>query len=174
MRRLIGVIGGGSASTTVLTAAEGVGYEIAQAGYSLVCGGLLGVMEAACRGLAQGRTELRNNTLAIGLLPGSDSADGNAYLDVAIPTGMGIARNLLVVRAADAIIVIDGASGTLSELAFAWQLGRPIVALANTGGIAAEYAGRPIDAKRDAIVMGAETPREAVKSAVAAICSKHQ
>ena len=168
-KRFIGVIGGGSAAPDVLETARDVGAELARAGFSLVCGGLFGVMEAACRGHAEGREERGGDSLTLGLLPGTSADDGTAYLDIAIPTGIGIARNLLVVRSAKAIIVIDGSSGTLSELAFAWQLGLPIVALAPTGGIAAEYAGRPVDSKRDDTVMCAVTAREAVELVCAVI-----
>jgi uncharacterized protein (TIGR00725 family) len=89
----------------------------------LVCGGLGGVMEAACRG-AKG-----SGGLTVGILPGADRAAANPFVDVAIPTGLGEARNALVVRAADAVIAIGGGYGTLSEIALALRAGKPVVGL---------------------------------------------
>jgi uncharacterized protein (TIGR00725 family) len=89
----------------------------------VVTGGLGGVMEAACRGArdADGTT--------IGILPGSDRSAANPYVDVAMPTGLGEARNALVVRAADALVAIGGAYGTLSEIAFALKAGKRVVGI---------------------------------------------
>jgi competence protein ComEA len=104
----------------VLEAAEIAGAEVAAAGAVLVCGGLGGVMEAACRG-ARSR-----NGLTVGLLPGEDRADANGWVSLAIPTGLGEGRNLLVARAADAVVAVGGGWGTLSEIAFACKIGRPV------------------------------------------------
>jgi uncharacterized protein (TIGR00725 family) len=89
----------------------------------LVCGGLGGVMEAACTGAKGG------GGTTIGILPGTDRAAANPFVDFAIPTGLGEARNALVVRAADALIAIGGGYGTLSEIAFALKAGKPVVGL---------------------------------------------
>jgi uncharacterized protein (TIGR00725 family) len=103
--------------------AEAVGRELAARGAVVVCGGLGGVMEAACRGAkeAGGRT--------VGILPGTDRAAANAFVDVAIPSGLGEARNALVVRAADALIAVGGGYGTLSEIALALKAGKRVVGL---------------------------------------------
>jgi uncharacterized protein (TIGR00725 family) len=100
-----------------------VGRALGERGVALVCGGLGGVMEAACRGAkgAGGAT--------IGILPGSDRAAANGFVDVAIPTGLGEARNALVVRAADAVIAVGGGYGTLSEIALALKAGKRVVGL---------------------------------------------
>jgi hypothetical protein len=103
--------------------AEEVGRAVAEAGAVLVCGGLGGVMEAACRGARAG------GGLTVGILPGRDRGDANRYVDVAVPTGMGEARNALVVRAADAVVAVAGEYGTLSEIALALQAGIPVVGL---------------------------------------------
>jgi uncharacterized protein (TIGR00725 family) len=103
--------------------AESVGRELASRGAVLVCGGLGGVMEAACTGAKEG------GGTTIGILPGTDRAAANAFVDFAIPTGLGEARNALVVRAADALIAIGGGYGTLSEIAFALKAGKPVVGL---------------------------------------------
>ena len=117
------VVGGGIADQRVDAAAEAVGRGLARRGAVVVCGGLGGVMEAACRGArAEGGT-------TFGILPGVDRADANPFVDVALPTGMGEARNALVVRAADALVALAGEFGTLSEIALALRLGKPVVGL---------------------------------------------
>lgn len=104
-------------------AAEQVGRGLAEAGATVVCGGLGGVMEAACRGArtAGGTT--------LGILPGTDRTVANPHVSIAIPSGLGEARNTLVVRAAQAVIAVGGAYGTLSEIAFALKTGVPVVGL---------------------------------------------
>jgi uncharacterized protein (TIGR00725 family) len=121
--RWIGVIGPGNATADERLTAEEVGAGVAEAGAVLVCGGLGGVMEAACRG-ARSR-----GGVTIGLLPGLDREDANGWVALAIPTGLGEMRNALIVRAADAIIAIGGGWGTLSELALALKAGRRVVGI---------------------------------------------
>lgn len=122
-RKRIGVIGGSRASAKHLQLAEEVGRLIARRGAVLVCGGLSGVMEAACRGAKQA------GGLTIGILPGGNPAEANAFVDVPIATGMGYTRNSLVVMNADALIAVDGSYGTLSEIAYACVHGKRIVGL---------------------------------------------
>jgi uncharacterized protein (TIGR00725 family) len=120
-RAWIAVVGPGSASDDELALAEEAGASVAAAGCGLVCGGLGGVMEAACRG-ARSR-----GGLTLGLLPGLDRDAANGWVVVAVPTGLGEARNALVVRAADAVVAIGGGWGTLSKIALAlktWASGR--------------------------------------------------
>jgi uncharacterized protein (TIGR00725 family) len=119
----VGVIGGSRCPPEVESVAEAVGREVADRGAALVCGGLGGVMEAASRGAAS------HGGLTIGILPGLERKSSNPYISVAIPTGLGEMRNALVVRASDGLIAIDGSYGTLSEIAFALQIGRPVVGL---------------------------------------------
>ncbi len=127
IRGQIGVIGGGECPRDIYDIAQEVGREIAMRGYSLVCGGLGGVMEAACRGAKEAKG------LTIGILPTSDRRDANPYVDIVIPTGLGHARNILVVHASDALIAIDGGAGTLSEIAIALKVGKPIVGIRTWG-----------------------------------------
>lgn len=103
--------------------AEEVGRLLARRGAVVVCGGLGGVMEAACRG-ARGE-----GGVAVGILPGLDRGAANPYVTVAVATGLGEARNALVVRAADALIAVGGAYGTLSEIALALKAGNPVIGL---------------------------------------------
>src|SRR6185295_3198569 len=118
-RAWIAIVGPGSAEAAELETAEEAGAAVAEAGAGLVCGGLGGVMEAACRG-ARSR-----GGLTLGLLPGSDRDAANGW--VAVATGLGEARNALVVRAADAVVEIGGGWGTLSEIALALKTGVPVV-----------------------------------------------
>lgn len=137
-RPMVAVVGAGEADADLERVAEEVGAAVARAGADLVCGGLGGVMAAACRGAkgAGGTT--------VGLLPGRDRAAANAWIDVAIPTGLDEARNVLVVRAADALVAVGGGYGTLSEIAFALKTGTPVVGLRTwdlPGVVAARDAG---------------------------------
>jgi uncharacterized protein (TIGR00725 family) len=122
-RAWIAVVGPGEATPEELARAEDVGALVAGAGAGLVCGGLGGVMEAACRG-ARSR-----GGVTVGLLPGLDRDAANGWVVVALPTGLGEARNALVVRAADALIAVGGAYGTLSEIALALKAGKPVIGL---------------------------------------------
>ncbi|MFQ5838188.1 MAG: TIGR00725 family protein [Thermoplasmata archaeon] len=121
--KLIGVIGGQKPEDEYLALAEEVGYLIAKRGAALICGGLTGVMEAACRGAKRG------GGLTIGVIPTVRKADANPFVDVVIATGMGTARNVIIVRTADALIAIDGSFGTLSEISHAFEQGRTVVSL---------------------------------------------
>jgi hypothetical protein len=142
--------------------AESVGLEIARAGLGLICGGLGGVMEAACRGAARGRREGKGGPI-VGLLPGDEASMANPYCDLVLPTGMGIARNALVVKGSDGVVLVHGGSGTLSEAAFAWQLGKPVVALQPSGGWAAKLGGQSLDSRRADRIVQASAPAEAVR-----------
>jgi uncharacterized protein (TIGR00725 family) len=106
-----------------VAAAESVGRGLAARGAVLVCGGLGGAMEAACRGAKEA------GGTTVGLLPGRDRDDANSYVDIAVTTGLGEARNALIVRAADSLIAIGGGYGTLSEIALALRTGKRVVGL---------------------------------------------
>lgn len=120
---VVAVIGPAEATTEEATAARSIGRRLASAGVTVVCGGLGGVMAAACEGAREA------DGLTVGLLPGTDPADANPHVVVAIPTGLGEGRNLLVVRAADAVVAVGGAYGTLSEIALALRADTPVVGL---------------------------------------------
>ena len=141
--------GSGEAPPADLEAAERVGRTLAARGAVVVCGGRGGVMEAACRGAKEG------GGTTLGILPGLNRADANPYVDVAVPTGLGEARNALVVRAADALIAVGGEWGTLSEIALAKRAGKRVVGL---GTWELSRAGRPVDG-----IVAASDPEEAVE-----------
>ncbi len=149
----IAVVGAGRASADEEEAAERVGRGLAEAGAVVVCGGLGGVMEAACRGArAAGGT-------TVGILPGRDRHAANEYVDVAVATGIGEARNAVVVATVDAVVAVGGEYGTLSEIALALKAGTPVVGL-HTWELA-RRAG-PVDG-----VLAVDDPETAVAAALA-------
>jgi len=148
---IIAVIGAGRCSKAIAQVAREVGRELGRRGLTLVCGG--GGDEAAC----QGARETGGQT--IGILPGISRQDANPYVDIPIVTGLGEARNIIVVRTAQAVIAVDGEYGTLSEIAYALKLGIPVVGL-DTWQLS--KGGREV---KDIVV--AHTPAEAVEKAVA-------
>ena len=141
----IAVIGGSRPGRQAADAAFEVGRLIARAGAVVVCGGLGGVMEAACRGARE------EGGLAIGILPGASPADANPWVDVAVATGLGYTRNALVVMNADAVVAVDGEYGTLSEIAYGKIHGKKVVGLGtwDVKGVAA--AATPEEAIRLAL-----------------------
>jgi uncharacterized protein (TIGR00725 family) len=122
----IGVIGGAETTAENYRLAYEVGKLIAGNGAILVCGGLSGIMEAASKGAYE------NNGLVMGFLPGENKSDANPYVHIPIPTAMGIARNVLVVRASDALIAFPGSYGTLSEISLALVLKKAVVYMPGT------------------------------------------
>ncbi len=119
----IAVIGRAEASAEEQVLAQEVGQLIGARGGMVVCGGLGGVMEAACRGAKQA------GGLTVGILPGGDAASANPYVDIPIATGLGDARNVIVVSTAEVVIAIGGGVGTLAEIAFALRRLKPVIGL---------------------------------------------
>lgn len=119
----VAVVGPGDASAGELDAAAEIGTGLAAGGAIVVCGGLGGVMAAACRGAAGA------GGITIGILPGADRHAANQWVQIAIPTGLGELRNGLIVRTADVLVAVGGAYGTLSEVALALKAGVPVVGL---------------------------------------------
>jgi len=148
-KRVVGVIGGRQADDETLARAERVGALLAQRGCVLVTGGLGGVMEAACRGARNA------GGLTLGILPGAAVGEANAYVDVAVASGLGDARNALIANTAEGFVAIGGSWGTLSEIAFALSRGKPVVSLGSFS------AGLP--------VFTADTPEAAVERLLAAL-----
>jgi len=149
----IAVIGGAEPTPEEADIAEAVGRELAKHGAALVCGGLGGVMEAACKGAC---TE---GGLTIGILPGNSRSLANPYVQIPIATGIGYARNSVVVKSSQAVIAIGGSYGTLTEISYALQNGIPVIGL-NTWTISRGD-------KPDKSIIPAETPEKAVEMALA-------
>ena len=146
---MISVIGAGeTSSATLIKTAEEVGRELAERGVTVVCGGLKGVMEAVCKGAKDG------GGVTIGILPGNDPLTANPWVDYAICTGMGYARNAIVVKSGRAVIAIGGAFGTLSEIGHALGDGIPVIAL-NTWSLAR-------NGDDDNTIIKSSTPRAAL------------
>jgi uncharacterized protein (TIGR00725 family) len=149
----IAVVGGSEAAAPATTAAEAVGASLASAGATIICGGLGGVMAAACRGAKS------VGGMTVGILPGNDSSAANQWVDVVIPTGLGEARNALVVGSAAAVIAVDGEYGTLSEIALALRIGVPVI------GVGTWSLTRP-DGERDPGIVPIADPHEAAAAAL--------
>ena len=151
-KKIIAVIGGEQPSPEEAKMAEEVGRELARQGAILVCGGLGGVMEAACRGASS------EGGVTIGILPGDSPRAANPYVQIPIATGIGYARNIAVVKSAQAVIAIGGSYGTLSEIAHARQSDIPVIGL-NTWSLSRN--GQP-----DNSIILAQNPAEAVNKAL--------
>ena len=147
--RYVAVVGAGRADDAEARAAEAVGRALAEAGAVVVCGGLGGVMEAACRGAKAG------GGTTVGILPGASRADANPHVDVALATGLGEARNALVVRAVDVLVAVGGEYGTLSEIALALKAGKPVVGVGTWEIEGVRAAADPAEAVRLALELSA-------------------
>lgn len=149
---VIAVIGSGQPSAQEAKLAEKVGCELARNDAILVCGGLGGVMEAACRG-AQSK-----DGLTIGILPGENRQEANPSVQIPIATGIGYARNIIVVKSAQAVIAVGGSYGTLTEIGYALQSGIPVIGL-NTWSLFRND-------KQDNVIIPAQNPVDAVNRAL--------
>ncbi len=122
-RKIIAVIGGRKVEKSLLREAEEVGRLLAKKNSILICGGLSGVMEAVSKGAKSA------GGITVGILPHDHKRDANEYIDIPIATGLGIGRNVIISRTADGLIAVGGEYGTLSEIAFALQMGKPVVGI---------------------------------------------
>jgi uncharacterized protein (TIGR00725 family) len=152
-RPYVAVVGPSDATSQERRAAEAIGRALAEAGGIVLCGGLGGVMEAACHGAdaAGGMT--------VGLLPGTDRAAANDYLQIALPTGLGELRNGLIIRAADAVIAVGGAYGTLSEIALALRTDVPVIGLETWDVEGIERVDTPAEDVKSALERAARRSR---------------
>jgi uncharacterized protein (TIGR00725 family) len=146
MTKVIGVIGGSEPPPDILLLAEKVGRLIARSGCVLVCGGLGGVMEAACRGAKS------EGGFTVGILPGPSRDGANPHVDLAIATNMGHARNAIIAHTADILIAVGGRYGTLSEIGFSLGLGKKVIGLRSW--------------ECDPAIIPAKDPEEAVEKAL--------
>ncbi len=158
-KTVIAVIGGSEATPEALALAEEVGRELGRRGAAVVCGGLAGVMEAVCRGAKE------TGGTTIGILPGREHGAANHWVDIPILTNMGYARNAIVVYTGRAVIAVDGAYGTLSEIGHALGVGIPVVGL--------ETWTLFRDGATDTGIIPAKDPLDAVEKALQAAESRH-
>ncbi len=149
------VVIGSSEPTGFEEQARVIGMHIARRGYVLISGGRGGIMEAASRGASEcGGT-------VVGILPWESFDGANANCSIVIPTGIGFARNSMNILAADVVVALCGAGGTLSELAYAWIYKKPVVCCAFSGGWSEIYSAAPEEARRGSLVYRADNPDEA-------------
>ena len=167
-RSLIAIIGEAGAKDTdsAYIQALTLGKALVDSGYRVCSGGLTGVMSAVFQGARKSAAYREGDTVAI--IPGLDHRSANEYADIVIATGLGHLRNGIV-AAAEAVVVVGGKAGTLSEIALAWRYNRMIIALSTSSGIAAEYAGKSLDNRKHRhqhpalqTILDAKTPQDAV------------
>lgn len=164
-RPMMAIIGdGGVIKEPLHAAAHALGRMAIDACFRITTGGLGGVMAAASEG-ARSSPAWRDGDI-IGILPGYDRTAANPFVDVPIATGMQYGRNVIVVATSDVVVALGGKSGTLSEIALAWQLGKPIIAIDSNGGWAARMAGQVIDDRNASVVHTASSPEAAVLMAL--------
>ena len=159
-QKLIGVIGAGTEAQLTNECARQVGELLARAGCSIICGGREGVMREVARGFreALAANGTSGHQIVVGILPSNKPEDGNAHLDLAIATGLGEARNSVIVNSAEVYIAIGGEFGTLSEIAYALRLGKTVIGLGSW------------DVHVD--IVKVDTPQEAVQTALNALSAR--
>jgi hypothetical protein len=140
------VIGDSRPPRSSLRTAEAIGAAIASLGATLITGGRGGVMAAASRGAR------RAGGCVVGIVPSTAFAEGNRWCSVVIPTGLGHARNAVTALAGDVVVAVGGGAGTLSEIAFAWIHGRPIIVVEGSGGWADALARRGVDLRASSTI----------------------
>ncbi len=137
----IGIIGAGDCSSKGYEGAVEIGRRVAERGAILVCGGLGGVMEAGAKGAAEA------GGVTVGILPGISAEEANTFIRIPLPTGMGPARNVLIVRASDVLIAVEGGYGTLSEIALALKMDKPVIGWNTWEGLpGVQYESSPMEA----------------------------
>ncbi len=170
-RPILSVIGSaGALEEPVRQMCLELGAAAIEAGFRVLTGGRDGVMEAVSQGARQSPSWTEGDVL--GIIPAYDRAQANPFVDVVIPTGMNHARNVMVVASADVVVAVAGGTGTLSEVAMAWQLGKPVLALVPSGGWAARLADERLDGRREDTVESVQTPQEAIVRALALIAQQ--
>ncbi len=162
MRRpMVATIGSASIEDKeLLKMSEELGRLLIDNGYRIVNGGMSGVMEAVCRG-AHSSEKYREGD-CVGIVMRYYPEIANPYMDIVIPTGMGFARNVLVVSSGDVVVALGGGAGTLSEIAMAWSLGKDIIAL-KAEGWSGKLGGMSLDNRRDDKILSAKEPQEVLE-----------
>lgn len=162
MRRIIAVVGqGGKVTKKLEKTAYEVGKEIAKNNLIMMCGGRNdGIMHPAARGVAE------NGGISVGIIPESDLSKTSEYITIPVVTGMGFARNQIISLSCDAMIVIGGGVGTLTEVAYAYAYGKPIIYVEGTGGLVEPFVGKYMDSKKKVKIVKASNAQKAVESAL--------
>lgn len=163
MSKIVTVIGPNKSQCTseIYQFGEKLGEALVDAGKFIVTGGMLGIMEAVFKGAHQSSNY--QSGMTIGILPGSSKKEANQYADIVIPSGMGISRNQLVVNTGDVVVAIAGGAGTLSEIAFAWQLDKKIICYEGFGGWSEKLAREDLDSRKTDWIKPAQTLEEIIE-----------
>ena len=168
---MLAVLGsGGILPAEILASAEELGRLAVDRGFRVVTGGREGVMEVVSRGARS--SELWDDGSVIGVLPDYDPAAANPFVDIVVPTGLGLGRNIVVVAMADVVIAFSGGAGTLTEIGMAWRLGKPIIVLTGTGGWSEQLAGMRLDNRPRDPIMAASTATGAIQIAAGAVARR--
>jgi len=161
-KKQVAVIGSGTVNkkSDSFTLAIKLGQHLIDSDYRILCGGLEGIMAAVCKG-----AKLSDNYkegMTVGIIPSLDKSISNPYVDISIATGVSFARNQIIIASADAVIAIGGGAGTLSELSFAWQLKKPILAFINAEGWSNKLAGKRIDNSQTDVIIACQSVEAAI------------
>jgi len=162
VKKIISIIGPNTenCSKEICDFGEKLGAAIVENGYILACGGSFGIMQAVCKGAKNSPKSHFGCT--IGILPELDKKKANPYCDIVIPTGIGYARNQIVVNTGDVVVAIAGGSGTLSEIAFAWQFAKKIICYQGFGGWSEKLAGIDLDNRNSGLIKTARSLEEII------------
>ena len=162
-KSIIGVIGPNYENCTdeIFNFGLELGRRLTDLNIMIVCGGREGIMEAVCKGSKlSGKYQCPNT---IGIIPSNDKTDANEYCDIVIPSGIGLARNSIIVNTADLLIAVAGGSGTLSEIAFAWQMNKKVICFTGFEGWAKNLAGKDLDLRNSNLLLSASTLDEIIE-----------
>ena len=161
-RKIISIIGGSAQTSSVEDRAVAftIGKLLIDSGYRILCGGYGGVMEAVCKGARSSNKYREGDT--IGIISTLESNDANEFCDIVIATGIHYARNQIITASGDAVVAIGGGSGTLSEIAFAWQMGKPIFSYKKTGW-SGKLSEMQLDNKRSDTIIGFDTAQQLIE-----------
>ncbi|MEN8138968.1 MAG: TIGR00725 family protein [Bacteroidota bacterium] len=162
--KVIGVIGPNQSRCTIDVYNFGIklGKRLIDEGYSIVNGGMQGFMEAVSKGART--SDNYSYGKIIGIVPGEDKDEANSYCDIVIATGIGWARNQIIINSADFIVAVSGGAGTLSEIAYSWQVGKKIICYTKLDGWSKELAGRELDLRNSSKLTAAESIDEIIES----------
>ena len=162
-KSIIGVIGPNYENCTdeIFNFGLELGRQLTDLNLMIVCGGREGIMEAVCKGSKLSGKYIYPNT--IGIIPSNDKAEANEYCDIVIPSGIGLARNSIIVNTADLLIAVAGGAGTLSEIAFAWQMNKKVICFTGFEGWAKNLAGKDLDLRNSNLLLSANTLDEIIE-----------
>ena len=162
-KSIVGVIGPNYENCTdeIFNFGLELGKQLTDLNLMIVCGGRKGIMEAVCMGSKLSGKYQYPNT--IGIIPSNDKTDANEYCDIVIPSGIGLARNSIIVNTADLLIAVAGGAGTLSEIAFAWQMNKKVICFTGFEGWAKNLAGKDLDLRNSNLLLSANTLDELIE-----------